>query len=120
MYSKSFIAILGKIIYCILHPGGKASVVSEFKKQAAEIGKAKIDELTYLMPLIKEEFNTKHGSGQSTSSDYVKRIFKNRAELDVVSIEDSTRGGRRHGIEENAMKVFLPAYYRGMMGRLSC
>ena len=98
MYSKSFIAILGKIIYCILHPRGKASVVSEFKKQAADIGKSKIDELSYLMPLIGEEFNTKHGAGNKNSSDYVKRIFKNGAELDIVSIADSTRGGRRHGI----------------------
>lgn len=97
-YSKSFIAILDKILYGVLHPRGKASVVSEFKKSAAEIGKSKIEELTYLMPLLKEEFNMKHGSGNSTSADYVKRIFKNGAELDVVSIEDSTRGGRRHAI----------------------
>lgn len=97
-YSKSFIAILSKLIHGILLPKAKISVVSEFKQQATQIGKEKLDELSYLMPLLKQEFNEAHGAGNANSKDFLRKMMKNGAQLDIVSIEDSTRGGRRHSI----------------------
>lgn len=98
MYSKSFIAILSKTLQGVLLPRSKLSVVSEFKQQATQIGREKINELKYLMPLLAQEFNEAHGSGQANSKDFLRKVFKNQSELDIVSIEDSTRGGRRHSI----------------------
>ena len=99
-YSKSFIAILSKTIQGILLPRSKLSVVSEFKQQGYpnRTRKEKINELKYLMPLLAEEFNEAHGSGQANSKDFLRKVFKNQSELDIVSVEDSTRGGRRHSI----------------------
>jgi|GEM_PF-451445 len=97
-YSKSFIAILSKLLHGILLPKAKISVVSEFKQQATQIGKEKLDELSYLMPLLKQEFNEAHGAGNANSKDFLRKMIKNGAQLDIVSIEDSTRGGRRHSI----------------------
>lgn len=97
-YSKSFIAILSKLLHGILLPKAKISVVSEFKQQATQIGKEKLDELSYLMPLLKMEFDERHGAGTANSKDFLRRVIKNGAQLDIVSIEDSTRGGRRHSI----------------------
>ena len=50
-YSKSFIAVLGKIIQGILLPRSKLSIVSEFKQQATQIGREKINELKFLINL---------------------------------------------------------------------
>lgn len=97
-YSKSFIAILSKTIQAILLPRSKLSVVSEFKQQATQIGREKLNELVFLMPLLAEEFDSSHGSGQANSKDFLRKVFKNKSELDIVSVEDSTRGGRRHSI----------------------
>ena len=108
-YSKSFIAILSKTIQGILLPRSKLSVVSEFKQQATQIGREKINELKYLMPLLAEEFNEAHGSGQANSKDFLRKVFKNQSELDIVSVEDSTRGGRRHSILLEEAKD-LPAH----------
>ena len=97
-YSKSFIAVLGKIIQGILLPRSKLSIVSEFKQQATQIGREKINELKFLMPLLAQEFDEAHGSGQANSKDFIRKVFKNKSELDIVSVEDSTRGERRHSI----------------------
>ena len=97
-YSKSFIAILSKLISAILLPRSKPSVVSGIKQQATQIGKEKIDELTYLMPLLRQEFNEEYGAGNANSKDFLRKMFKNGSQLDIVSVEDSTRGGRRHSM----------------------
>lgn len=97
-YSKSFIAILGKLFQGMMLPRAKVSAVSETKIQATQIGKEKIDELSYLMPLLKQEFNEAHGAGNANSKDFLRKMLKNGAQLDIVSVEDSTRGGRRHSM----------------------
>lgn len=97
-YSKSFIAIMGKLFQAMLLPRIKVSAVSETKIQATQIGKEKIDELSYLMPLLKQEFNEAHGAGNANSKDFLRKMIKNGSQLDIVSVEDSTRGGRRHAM----------------------
>lgn len=97
-YSKSFIAVLGKMLKCVLLPGTKETMVAEHKVQTAQIGREKVNELFGLMPLLKEEVNFKKGSQTSMSTDGVRLVYKNTAEFDIVGIRDSTRGGRRNGL----------------------
>lgn len=113
MYSKSFIAILGKLLEGMLLPRSKLSVVSEFKQQAAQIGKEKVDELKYLMPMLANELDESHGSGKANSKDFLRVVLKNKSQLDIVSVEDSTRGGRRHGIEERCRENILSSSHWG-------
>ena len=98
VYSKSFIAVLSKIMKCILLPGSKETMVAEHKTQAAQIGREKIQELSNLMPLLEEEFDRRKGSGTTFAQDFVRLVFKNGSQLDIVGVGDSTRGGRRHGL----------------------
>ena len=97
-YSKSFMAVLSKMIKCMLLPGTKETMVAEHKNQAARIGREKINELFMLMPLLKEEVDWKKGSQTTLGDDYIRLVFKNSSELDIVGIGDSTRGGRRNGL----------------------
>lgn len=86
------------MIKCVLLPGTKETMVAEHKNQAARIGREKINELFMLMPLLKEEVDWKKGSQTTLGDDYIRLVFKNSSELDIVGIGDSTRGGRRNGL----------------------
>jgi hypothetical protein len=72
MYSKSFIAVLGKMLKCVLLPGSKESMVAEHKNQASQIGREKINELFSLMPLLKEEVRWDKGSQTTMGDDYIR------------------------------------------------
>ncbi len=86
MFSKSFIAVLMKMIKCILLPGVKESLVATTKQQASEIGSAKIKEITSLLPLLANELDYSKGSGTTFSKDYTRIKFKNGSELDIVGV----------------------------------
>jgi hypothetical protein len=47
------------------------------------------------MPILKEEMSNKVGEKPRFDDDYVRLVFKNGSILDVVSVSNSTRGGRR-------------------------
>ena len=96
-YSKSFIAVMTKILKCILVPRTKEFFVAETNKQAAKIGAEKINEIFDLMPLLKEEIDFSRGSKTTFKDDYIRLTFKNGSILDLVSQGDAQRGGRRHG-----------------------
>lgn len=72
MYSKSFIAVLGKLLKCVLLPGTKESMVAEHKNQASQIGREKINELLNLMPLLREEIRWEKGSQTTMGEDYIR------------------------------------------------
>lgn len=72
MYSKSFVAVLGKMLKCVLLPGSKESMVAEHKNQASQIGREKINELFSLMPLLKEEVRWDKGSQTTMGDDYIR------------------------------------------------
>lgn len=116
-YSKSFIAVLGKLLKCVLLPGSKESMVAEHKNQAAQIGREKINELLNLMPLLKEEIRWEKGSQTTLGEDYIRLVFKNTSEFDIVGLTDATRGGRRNGMlfeEVNfCLNTPLPYYHKG-------
>jgi hypothetical protein len=91
-YSKSFIAVLSKMMKCILLPRTKETMVAEHKNQAARIGREKIQELIQLMPLLDKEIDRSKGSGTTMGDDFIRLRFKNGSELDLVGIGDGTRG----------------------------
>ena len=99
-WSKSFMAFLTKQLKSVLLPGNKETVVAEAKQQSAAIARSKIKEINDLMPMLQNEVNTGYKSGTSTanSADYVRIVYKSKAELDVVGLTNTTRGGRRSGI----------------------
>lgn len=103
-FSKTFIAILTKIIQCILMPGTKQTMVAEHKTQMAKIGREKFNELFGLMPSLDLEVNRKKGSQTTFGDDYIRLVFKNKSELDLVGVSNSTRGGRRHGLLSEEVK----------------
>ena len=116
-YSKSFIAILTKMLRCIFLPGARDSLVATTMKQAMEIGNAKVQELIGLMPLLNNEIDRRKGSGTSFQKDFINIVFKNGASLNVVGRGEATRGGRRHSMlfeemkdleEESTNEVILP------------
>jgi len=107
-YSKSFMAFSTKIAKCILIPRTKETIIANTKNQAARIGREKIGELERLMPGITNEIDRSRGSGTTQKDDYFRIHFKNGSELDVSSLMESGRGGRRFGILFEEMKD-LPA-----------
>ena len=117
MYSKSFVAVLGKMLKCVLLPGSKESMVAEHKNQASQIGREKINELFSLMPLLREEVRWDKGSQTTMGDDYIRLVFKNTSVFDIVGLTDATRGGRRNGMlfeEVNfCLNTPLPYYHKG-------
>jgi hypothetical protein len=75
--SKSFTSILSKIIQSILLPGSKHAMLAEHKTQMAKIGREKINELTNLMPLLKNEVRWEKGSQTAFANDYIRLDFPN-------------------------------------------
>lgn len=99
-FSKSFLSILSLYLKCIFYPGIKLFICSGGKEQAANIAKEKIEELWELFPILHREI--KHSQ---FSKDYVKLTFQNGSKMDIVAVQNSTRGGRRHAglIEETIL-----------------
>jgi len=104
-YSKSFLSILALLLKSILYPGIKLFISSGTKKQAAGIAKEKLDELLYLLPQLKNEI-VGGERGINKGSDYLEINFKNRSNLMIVGVSNSSRGGRRHsGLLEEAILI---------------
>lgn len=106
-YSKSFSAFATKIAKCILIPGTKETIIANTKNQAARIGREKLAELERLMPGLTLEIDRSRGAGTTKSEDYFRIVFKNGSELDLSSLMEAGRGGRRHGILFEEVKFSL-------------
>lgn len=100
--SKSFITILAMVLQCIFMPRTKRFICAPFKNQSAQIAKEKLTEIFNNWPLLRREViggdlvDTPGNYGK----DYVTLKFRNGSVFDVVGASDSTRGGRRHGLEK--------------------
>lgn len=96
-FSKSFLSILTLFLKCVFYPGVKVFVCSGGKEQAANIAKEKLEEIFDIWPVLRNEVKD-----YQESKDYVKIVFQNNSKLDIVAVENSSRGGRRNGglIEE--------------------
>ena len=90
--SKSFLIILALILRCIMFPRIKLFVCSNGKEQSANITKEKVEEIFELFPILEREIFIK-----SFHKDYVKLTFQNGSKLDIVGVQQSSRGGRRNG-----------------------
>lgn len=100
-FSKSFLSILTLYLKCIFYPSIKLFVCSGGKEQAANIAKEKIEELWDFFPILQRE--VKHSQ---FSKDYVKITFHNGSKLDIVAVQNSTRGGRRNaGLMEEVILI---------------
>ena len=100
-FSKSFLSVLTLYLKCIFFPGIKLFVCSGTKEQASNIAREKIEELWELFPILEKE--VKH---RLFGKDYIKLEFQNGSKLDIVGVQNSTRGGRRHaGLIEEAILV---------------
>lgn len=99
--AKSFISILALILKCIFFPRIKLFICSGGKEQSANIAKEKIEEIFELLPILEREVKYK-----TFQKDYVKLVFQNDSKLDIVAVQNSTRGGRRNaGLVEEAVLV---------------
>lgn len=97
-FSKSFLAILSRIIRCALLANEKSFVCADIKQSGIKIAAEKITEIFRLFPLLEKEILVKH-----QSNDYIELIFRNGSMFDVIGVSQGTRGIRRtSGVFEEA------------------
>jgi len=101
--SKSFLQILAKYLKCVFLPGQKEFISAPGKEQASKISQQNIEDIWTFFPILKAEVKY-----VSFAKDYTKLVFQNDSKLDIVQIENSSRGGRKNGgsIEEIADPSF--------------
>ncbi len=98
-YSKSFLAILSRVLQCIFLPNTKAFVCADIKGTGVKIATEKINEIFNIWPLLQKELLTKH-----QSNDYIELFFRNGSMFDIINSGIGTRGIRRtSGILEEAV-----------------
>jgi hypothetical protein len=86
-------------------------MVAEHKTQMAKIGREKFNELFGLMPSLSLEINRKKGSQTVFGDDYIRQVFKNKSEFDLVGITNSSRGGRRHSLLSEEVNFALTHFF---------
>lgn len=100
-YAKSFLSIMVLYLKCIFYPGIKLFIAAAGKEQAAKITRSKVDELWEWWPLLRNEIYK-----EEKTRDYIKLYFKNGSQLDIVPIQESTRGQRKHaGLFDEAIMI---------------
>lgn len=98
-FSKSFLAILSRIIRCSLLANEKSFICADIKATGVKIATEKINEIFKLFPLLEKEVLVKH-----QSTDYIELIFRNGSMFDVIGTSQGTRGIRRtSGVLEEAV-----------------
>lgn len=98
-YSKSFLAILSRVLQCIFLPNTKTFVCADIKGSGIKITNEKIEEIFSLWPMLQNEVLVKHKGGD----DYIEVIFRNGSMFDAIGVTQGTRGIRRtSGIFEEA------------------
>lgn len=90
--SKSFLEILAKYLKCIMLPAQKEFISAPGKQQASKIAQQNIEDIWSFFPILKNEVKY-----ISFAKDYTKLVFQNDSKLDIVQLENSARGGRKHG-----------------------
>lgn len=90
--AKSFTQILALYLKCIMYPGTNLFICAPGKEQAAKISRENIEKIWEFYPLLFGEIKKPR-----FEKDYVILYFHNGSRLDVVQVENSSRGGRRNG-----------------------
>lgn len=97
-FSKSFLAILSRILTCIFLPNTKTFVCADIKATGIKIAKEKINQIFTLFPILEKQVLIKHEGTQ-----YIEVIFRNGSMFDCIGTTQGTRGIRRtSGIFEEA------------------
>lgn len=106
--AKSFTEILAMYLRCIMFPSVYLFICAPGKEQASKIAKENIEQIWNFFPLLKNEVKV-----VTFQKDYTRLEFHNGSKFDVVQVEQSARGGRRHGgaveeiVDENLKKDTL-------------
>lgn len=90
-FSKSFLNILVLFLKCIFYPGIKVFICSSGKEQASNIAREKIDEIVTLFPALGREIRER-----KNEKDYIRLTFHNGSFMDILAIQQSSRGMRRN------------------------
>lgn len=90
-YSKSFIAILSRILVCIFFPYTKSFVCTDVKSTGIKIVREKIDEIFQFWPFLRSEVSRIY-----QSNDYIELWFHNGSMFDIIGTSQGTRGIRRN------------------------
>lgn len=97
-FSKSFLAILSRILTCIFLPNTKTFVCADIKSTGIKIAKEKINQIFTLFPMLEKQVLIKHEGTQ-----YIEVIFRNGSMFDCIGTTQGTRGIRRtSGVFEEA------------------
>lgn len=100
-FSKSFLSVMSLYLKCVLYPNIKVFTCTAGKEQASNIAKEKIEELWDFIPQLKNEIAKEH-----FGKDYVRLDFKNGSRFDVLQVQNTSRGARRHcGLIEEVILV---------------
>ena len=97
-FSKSFSNVIGRLIDAILLPRSKGSLLAEHKNQATKIASEKFAEIFDFIPALSLEINEAKGARTVESDHFIRKVLKNKSQIDIVGIENSVRGGRRHAL----------------------
>ena len=107
------------MIRCILQPGSHLFVTTGGKEQASGIAQEKVQELTKLIPGLKNEINEQRGKTK-TSKDNFRVEFKCGSVLDIIAASKSSRGKRATGglmeecilIDKQTLnEIIIPRYW---------
>lgn len=93
--SKTFLNVLAHYLKCVLYPNNHLCLAMPTKEQSAKVVQEKIEEYWRDYPLLKNEVileKCKFGK------DYIKIVFKNGSTLDTLTVGESSRGLRAHGL----------------------
>jgi len=97
---NTFLEVLASFCIAMLFPGAQLALTAQTKQNAAELLKAKYNEITGFYPLLKNEV-----IAPRFSKDDATVPFVNGSQIDILSNTQSSKGQRRHriNIEESAL-----------------
>lgn len=98
-FSKSFLAILSRMLQCIFLPNTKTFVCTDIKASGTKIATEKVNEILGIFPFLSIDILTKH-----QSTDYIELLYRDGSMFDVINGGQGTRGIRRtSGVFEEAV-----------------
>lgn len=95
-FSKTYLEVLAMFLICMFYPAVELALTAQTKQNAAELLKAKYNEIVKHYPILKNEiFGT-----PKFSKDDAELNFMNGSRLDILANSSSSKGQRRHRINE--------------------
>ena len=100
-YSKTMCEVLAMFLICMFFPNAELALTAQTKQNAAELLKAKYNEIIKHYPILKSEI---YGNPKFSKDD-AELCFMNGSRLDILANSSSSKGQRRHriNVEEAAL-----------------